>query len=351
MNIKKLLLFFVIIVILTFFYCSPKQLNTNNKKSDTSFLIMSYNVENLFDLIDNPDKEDDEFLPNSEKQWNAKRYNKKIDDLSRVISSIKKDVLPDIVGLVEVENREVVKDLASSSKLQKADYGIVHEESPDARGIDVALMYKKTSFTYLNHEKISVNFDFEPETKTRDILYVKGKMNDQELLHIFVNHWSSRREGQKETEPKRLYAASLLKNKVDQILREDNNAKIVILGDFNDEPQNKSLCEILDAGNSKEKGNKKLYNLLYNKDLLNLGTYNYKGKWNMLDNIIVSNALLNSKKGYVVATDEANIFSEKWMLFYNKKYDYSVPNKTYGGPKYYGGISDHLPVFVELIIK
>ncbi len=349
MNINAKTIIFLAIIF-AFSYCSTTQKKSNNTNKLDDFIVMSYNVENLFDTINNPSKADDEFTPGSEKHWNTERYNKKIKDLSKVIRAIDKVNLPDIIALIEVENRNVIQDLADDKYLKKADYGIVHEESPDARGIDLALMYKKARFKYLDHKKIAVNFDFEPETKTRDILYVKGKMSNNEILHIFVNHWSSRREGMEKTEPKRLHAAKLLKNEVDNILAKDKNAKIIIVGDFNDEPQNKSLKTVLDAGNSKINNDKRLYNLLYSRYLSGEGTYNYRGNWNMLDNIIVSSALLNGNKGYVVESDSANILSEKWMLYYNKKYDYSTPSRTYGGPNYYGGISDHLPVYIKLII-
>ncbi len=347
MNRQTIFLTLTIIVLSTMFYCSSKQANTNNMSKSDKFTVMFYNVENLFDTINNPNTFDDEFSPNTDKHWNTKRYNKKLKDLAHVISLVDKNSLPDIIGLSEVENKQVLKDLASKKEL-KANYAIVHEESPDSRGIDVALMYKKSSFKYLSHKAIKVHFDFEPETKTRDILYVKGKMNDGEFLHVFVNHWSSRREGRKESEIKRVTTAKLLKNKVDEILQKDSIAKIIIVGDFNDEPRNKSLKEVLSAANSRSSKKSKLYNLMYNKDLLKLGTYNYRGKWQMLDNIIVSRALLHSDKGYVVDGKEGDILSQEWMMFYNGKYDSNTPNRTYGGSNYYGGISDHLPVFVKL---
>lgn len=353
MNFKNITLYGIVILTLSLAYCSSKSVDNGSKKSNKSneFVIMSYNVENLFDTIDEPKKADEIFLPNSEKHWNTKRYKKKINDLARVISSINKAALPDLVGLAEVENRQVVEDLANSDFLKKGDYGIVHQESPDIRGIDVALMYKKSTFTYIEHEAIEVNYDFDPSTKTRDILYVKGKINNDEILHVFVNHWSSRREGMEKTEPKRLHAASLVRKKVDEILKADKDAKIIIVGDFNDEPQNKSLSQILNAGNSKKQDDRKLYNLLYSKDLADKGTYNYKGNWNMLDNIVVSKALLDSQKGYVVSSAEAEIFQQSWMMYYNKRYDTYTPSKTYGGPNYYGGVSDHLPVYIALVKK
>ncbi len=313
------------------------------------FTIVSYNVENLFDTINNPLKVDDEFTPTSEKKWDTDRYKKKVKDLALVIKSINKNELPELVGLIEVENKKVVEDLIATTHLKSGNYGIVHEESPDVRGIDVALIYRKTEFQYQEHQKISVKYDFEPETTTRDILFVKGKLANGEQLYVFVNHWSSRRKGLKASEPKRVHAASLLRAKVDSILKTDKKAKIVIMGDFNDEPVNKSLFEVLKAGGKQlNQKNVSLYNLMYDKDLLGRGTYNYRGNWNMLDNIIVSTTLLNAKSGYKVSTDGGQIYSKRWMLYDNVKIGDLTPNKTYGGPNYYGGVSDHLPVFVIL---
>jgi predicted extracellular nuclease len=317
--------------------------------SNDNFTIAFYNVENLFDTINNPDKIDEQFLPNSNKKWNTGRYKKKINDLARVISSININELPEIVGLCEVENKAVLTDLVNSRFLSKGEYGIIHEESPDARGIDVALLYRKSEFKYLSHQVYQIYFDFEPETTTRNILHVAGKLNNGETLHIFVNHWSSRRDGQKKSEPKRLQTAKILRTKVDSIFKQNKKAKIVIIGDFNDEPTNKSIHEVLNATNNLRTENKtELYNLMFDKSINGQGTYNYRGNWNMLDNIIVSRNLINNKKGYAITPDGGQILKKRWMIYDNVKTGQFTPSKTYGGPNYYGGISDHFPVYVNL---
>ncbi|MEN8121489.1 MAG: hypothetical protein ABFS35_14145 [Bacteroidota bacterium] len=316
---------------------------------ENNFTIVFYNVENLFDTINNPNKIDEQFLPDSIKKWNTGRYKKKINDLGKVISSINVNELPELVGLCEVENKAVLNDLANGRFLSKEKYAVVHEESPDARGIDVALLYRKNEFKYLNHKIHRIYYGFEPETTTRDILYVKGKLKNGKNLHVFVNHWSSRRDGQDESEPKRLHTAKILRSKIDSILKDNRKAKIVILGDFNDEPTNKSLYEVLNATNDLRSGNyRELYNLMFDKSLNGMGTYNYRGNWNMLDNIIVSKSLLVNKKAYIVSSDGGQIFRKRWMMYDNVKTGQMIPSKTYGGPNYYGGISDHLPVYVIL---
>ncbi len=318
-------------------------------QANNTFTVVFYNVENLFDTIDNPNTIDEQFLPQSKKKWNTGRYEKKINDLSRVISSININELPEIVGLCEVENKSVLKDLSNSRFLKKGNYGIVHEDSPDARGIDVALLYRKDEFKYIKHNIYRIHFNFEPETTTRDILYIKGSLNSGESLHIFVNHWSSRREGQEVSEPKRVYIAEVLRAKVDSVLSKDKKAKIIIMGDFNDEPTNKSIHEVLNAGNNiHPESIFELYNLMFDKSINGQGTYNYRGNWNMLDNLIVSQTLLKAKKGYRVSPDGGMIFKKRWMMYDNVKTGQFTPSKTYGGPNYYGGISDHFPVYLIL---
>ncbi len=320
-----------------------------NYQAENNFTVVFYNVENLFDTIDNPNTIDEQFLPQSDKKWNTGRYNKKINDLGRVISSVNINELPELVGLCEIENKTVLEDLTHSRFLKKGDYGIVHEESPDARGIDVALLYRKSDFQYINHQIYRIHFNFDPETTTRDILYVKGSLNNGENLHVFVNHWSSRREGQAESEPKRVYIAQVLRSKVDSLLSKDKKAKIIIVGDFNDEPTNKSIHKVLNATNNLHTKNiYELYNLMFDKAINGEGTYNFRGNWNMLDNVIVSQTLLNTKKGYRVSPDGAMIFKKRWMMYDNVKTGQFTPSKTYGGPNYYGGISDHFPVYMML---
>jgi len=318
-------------------------------QKDKFLTIVSYNVENLFDTIDDQNKLDNEFLPDSAGNWNTGKYFKKISDLAHVISAINTNELPELVGLVEIENDRVLKDLINSNFLKAGNYSIAHFESPDERGIDVALLYRGDEFKFISAHKIPINFDFEPETKTRDILYVKGQIGPKDILHVFVNHWSSRRDGEDVSEPKRIYAAKLLRKSVDSIFKTDMNAKIVIMGDFNDEPTNKSLVENLLATNNQNPKNKfELYNLMFDKKLLGLGTYNYKGNWNMLDNLIVSGSLLHSEGKYEVSRDGGQIFQQRWMMYDNVKTGDMTPNRTYAGPRYLGGISDHLPVYLVL---
>jgi predicted extracellular nuclease len=331
----------LIAIALTFGACSTVKTGLKHE-----FTVVSYNVENLFDTVDDPAIPDEEFLPESEKKWDNERYQKKLDDISRVISEINTRELPEIIGLVEVENRTVLEDLIKTSKLKNQKYAVIHEESPDYRGIDVALIYRKDAFKEIMHEAIPVIFPDDPEFKTRDILHVTGKLRHK-VVHIFVNHWPSRIGGDEKTEPKRIMAASILKKYVDLILALDPQAKIIIMGDMNDEPTNKSLDQILLA-KSPESGSQ-LVNLMMPDDTAGNGTYFYSGDWNMLDNLVVSEGLIHGK-GTVVENNKGYIFSNNWMIYTNKNGD-KTPNRTYVGNKYVAGVSDHFPVYFKLNVR
>jgi predicted extracellular nuclease len=303
------------------------------------YTIVSYNVENLFDTINDPAIPDEEFLPEGEKKWDNEKYHKKLNDIVKVISEINTLELPEIIGLVEVENQTVLNDLVNTGALRNGGYGIVHEESPDYRGIDVALIYREDAFLVIRHEAIPVTFPDDPEFRTRDILHVTGQIRNK-VIHIFVNHWPSRIGGEEKTEPKRVLAAGILKKQVDQIFAADAKANIIIMGDMNDEPTNKSL-ELTLGAEAPESGSK-LVNLMTPDKITGLGTYFYNGDWNMLDNMVVSESVLKGK-GMHVENEKGYVFSKEWMIYTNKTGD-KTPNRTYVGNKYVVGVSDHFPV-------
>jgi predicted extracellular nuclease len=334
---------FVLLVVVAIFLGSC----TSVKKSlKNEYTVVSYNVENLFDTVDDPEIPDEEFLPESEKKWDDERYQKKLSDLARVISEVNPNELPEIIGLVEVENRSVLEDLVQTSALKDHGYAIIHEESPDFRGIDVALIYRKDAFKEIMHETLPVVFSDDPEFKTRDILHVTGQIRNK-TVHIFVNHWPSRIGGDEKTEPKRVLAASVLRQRVDLLLALDPKAVIIILGDMNDEPTNKSLNETLGAktpGSAAE-----LVNLMIPDDTAGLGTYFYNGNWNMLDNLVVSGEMIAGKR-IKVENQKGFIFKNDWMIYTNKTGD-KTPNRSYVGSKYVGGVSDHFPVYFKMIVR
>jgi predicted extracellular nuclease len=299
-----------------------------------------YNVENLFDTIDDPTKNDNEFLPSSKKKWNAKRYKEKLGKLAEVITRTNAEN-PLFIGFAEVENRFVVSDLVTTGRLKETKYRIAHFESPDVRGIDVALAFDHSKFQLAKKEAIPIEIDGKPDFKTRDILYVNGFLFDSTKVHLFVNHWSSRRGGQKESEYKRIAAARKLKEKTNEILAENANANIIVMGDFNDYPTNSSIVDILDAG--PQNSNTMFVNLLLPYHLMGAGSYNYKGEWGALDQFIVSRSLLDNK-GLEIKNGQALIMYDEDFLYTNKDGS-KTPNRTYGGNNYYGGYSDHLAIY------
>lgn len=320
---------------------------TSQKKMLRSeYTVLSYNVENLFDTADDPKIPDEEFLPQSEKKWTGERYQKKLDDIAKVISEVNPSDYPEIIGLVEIENQSVLEDLIHTAALKSHPYGIIHEESPDYRGIDVALLYRKDAFKEEWHETLPVVFAEDTAFKTRDILHVVGKVKNN-TVHVFVNHWPSRIGGDDKTEPKRVMAASVLKKKVDEVMAADANARVIIMGDMNDEPANKSLQETLGA--KSPDSDAKLVNLMMPDDQKGLGTYFYSGSWNMLDNLVVSNAMITGKK-IRVENSKGEIYRSDWMIFTNKNGD-KTPNRSYVGDKYVGGVSDHFPVYFKMIVR
>ncbi|MEL7021040.1 MAG: endonuclease/exonuclease/phosphatase family protein [Bacteroidota bacterium] len=308
--------------------------------------IAFYNVENLFDTVDDrSNPRDNEFLPDSEKAWTPERYATKIDHIARVIAGMQ---LPTFVGLSEVENEQVVRDLADNRQLRDADYGLVHYDSPDFRGIDNAFMYCRKSFSVLFSEAIEINFPSDIDntgSTTRDILYVEGVQNSGDTLHFFINHWPSRSGGTTASEPRRVYVAEQLRAIVDDLLRRQPQAQVVIMGDFNDETDDFSIAQTLGAQTDKTTLRPdELYNCFAQLDAAGQGSYNFRGDLNMLDQIIVSGNLTDATGQRVV---RPQIYNPDYLTFVHNSYGRS-PNRTYGGNEYYGGYSDHYAVFVEL---
>ncbi len=318
------------------------QVNTSKKKAKQPFVAMFYNVENLYDTSNDPKTNDDEFTPAGKVPWTEERLNTKINHLGQVISDINKPGMPDIIGFAEVENQKVLEMLTASAALSKSKYSIVHYDSPDERGIDVALLYNPATFKVISSEPLSVTLP--GNDLTRDILYVKGQLTSGEILHVFINHWPSRREGSDVSEPKRMAAASVLRTKTDAIQKADKKANILIMGDFNDEPANNSITKGIGALEpTPATSNNAFYSLLYPEFKKGEGSLFYKD-WDLFDQIIVSGNMLSRNKGLRTSTQNAAIFSAEYLLFKTKNGE-ARPNRTMGD-KYFGGYSDHLPVYV-----
>ncbi len=312
------------------------------EKQSNYYTIAFYNLENLFDTFDNKFTYDNDFLPTSEKQWTPKRYKKKVRKLGYTISQIGAKTsgkLPVLIGLAEVENKLVVNDLIHSKFLKTKNYDVVHYDSSDERGIDVALIYNKDFFKVERSETFSINlFDEDGSIDhTRDILLVEGYLNE-EKIHILVNHWPSRREGEKKSEAKRLTTSTKVIEIIDLIKQRDDNPKIIVMGDFNDNPSNKSIKQLTSSQG--------LYNPMETLLSFNKGSLSFKHEWNIFDQIFFSTNFFESKL-HTHRFSKVNIFDEEFLKQFKGKYK-GTPFRTYVGKKYKGGYSDHFPVYIHL---
>jgi predicted extracellular nuclease len=328
--------------------CPPKDSNICGQ-----IKLIFYNTENFFDTYDDSLYADEEFLPEGVMHWTYQRYKIKLEKISKVIIAAGQWNPPDIVGLCEIENNRVLHDLIHNTPLIKHNYRFVHKNSPDARGIDVALLYNPLTIKLLHSKFIPVHFFNKEQKTTRDILYCMCLVQNTDTLHVFVNHWPSRSGGQYVTEPLRLYAAKILRLTVDSLSGRFKNPKIIIMGDFNDEPEDKSLKVALQAASPVENPvPQSLYNLAYRYTEKNdVGTHKYQGQWSILDQIIVSGELLVAKKGIITSINCFRIFNDPFLLETDTNFQGTEPFRTYKGPIYHGGFSDHLPVILELCNK
>ena len=314
------------------------------QKGTHQLKVVFYNVENLFDTLDDKHKNDNEFLPGSEKMWNTEKYLHKLQNLGKVLCAIEPDDPPAIIGFAEVENRQVLEDLVRLSCLSTVPYQVILEEGPDPRGIDVALIFRPDQLEYLSHQVFSASREF----RTRDILYVKLLGPAGDTLHLFVNHWKSRAGGEQQTRPKRIENATLLRQVVDSLLATPYHPRILIMGDLNDEPGDESIALALEAlPVAKKPAEEELYNLFYIPWAEGQGTLWYRN-WDLFDQIIVSGNLLAGKRKNrpVILDPYGYIFREEWMLERSGK-GKAIPLRTYKRD-YQGGFSDHLPVYTIL---
>ncbi len=341
---KELILLVLATVAITLSSCAQPAKPKKASKKSTSFSVVFYNVENLYDTQNDPQIDDEEFTPEGKIPWTVDRFEKKINNISQVFTDVVSPEFPDLVGLAEIENKYVLEQLVKSNSLKNVDYKIVHYNSPDERGIDVAMLYNSKTFKVINSSPLKVVLP--GNDNTRDILYVKGEVVGGEMVHVFINHWPSRREGSELSDPKRMAAANVLRSKINEILKIEKNPNLIVMGDFNDEPSDNSIVQGIGAFKAEPvfKPNL-LYSLLYNRFQKGEGSLYYKD-WDLFDQIIVSGNLLSRSKGMRTSISEAGIFKADYLLFYDSKAGQSRPNRTMGS-KYFGGYSDHLPVFVK----
>lgn len=322
-------------------------------EAQNDFRIVFYNVENLYDVKDNPETNDDDFTLEGQLHWSNYRYWTKLTNISRVISSAGGAYPPALIGMCEVENDSVLYDLTKRSALQKDKYDYIISKSKDHRGSNVALLYQRDEIKILNKTEYTPVLNSDSSKTTRNILHVTGRIINKDTLDIFVCHFPSRSEGLKKTKPYRVKCSQLLRQKADSLFRIREKANIIIMGDFNDYPNDYSLFEVLGAKSVRSaimpRG---LYNMFYDKiSEGGLGTYKYRGKWNFIDQFIVSGNLLDASSSTVVKGRNAYVHSLAFLLEDDVKNADKKPFRTYWGFKYLGGYSDHLPIYIDLKIK
>jgi len=345
---KKIQLLFSMLLITAFV-----GVNAQEAKKYKIHTVAFYNVENLFDTEDDTTK-NDEASPIME--INADRegiYKKKVSNMAQVISDIGKDDTrnsPAVIGLCEVENRQVVEDLANDPSLLNKDYGIVHFDSPDRRGIDVALMYQKALFQPVSKSTHTLKIFDDTSRKriyTRDQLLVTGKL-DGETMHFIVNHWPSRRGGEERSRAKRVAAAKLNKRIVDSLQVIDPYAKIIIMGDLNDNPNNASVKDVLKAERKKKNVELKgIYNPMIEFFKKGLGSNAYRDSWSLFDQMMLTKPFI--EEGYEsFKFYKAGIFNKNYLINTNGRYK-GYPFRSFADGGFTGGYSDHFPVYVYLI--
>ncbi len=314
------------------------------QEPDNNFSVLFYNVENLFDTYDDTLTEDDEFTPYGVRNWTYDRFMHKLNRLYKVLAVAGGWDPPDIIALAEVEHRWIVEKLVKDTPLSKYEYQILHEESPDRRGIDLAILYRDGFFTLLRDTFKTVKLKDDPPGYSRDIINIMGVSSDLDTLHILVNHWPSRYQGQINSEWKRIRAADILQHRVEEIMSEGQGNGIIITGDFNDEPDDISLAFHLGARKVlSDTSSLCLYNLSVPPAKSRYGTLKFQGRWYVFDQFIVSGEILKS-----TASCKAEILDFDFLLEEDEGYIGVKPFRTYNGYKYQGGFSDHLPVLLEL---
>lgn len=360
---KQLIKIFLLFAVILFASCKSKKaiVSSNEDKDFLSVLeqkrgdlrIMFYNCENYFDVYNDPEKNDDDFTSDGVKYWNWKKFNTKMWHISQVITNVGGWTPPEIVGLCEIENHYVLEQLVKVSPLKAFGYRIIHFESMDQRGIDVGLLYIPSKFRPITSYPIRFSFP-EPDARpTRDILYAKGIVANGDTLHVFVNHWPSRLGGMLESEPKRIFVAQLLRQKVDSLFDLNPNANIFIMGDLNDFPTNNSLLKGLGTKTDFSKIEpKSIYNISYYlQEVKNEFSHRFQGEGGILDQMIVSSALLDTNNSIYTTKDDAHIFKADFLLVQDPNFVGYVPFRTYNGGTYLGGYSDHLPPYCDLYFR
>lgn len=339
------------VFVLSIMFCllSIFTIDAQNRKL-VSYAIGFYNLENLFDTINNNGNYDLEFSPKGEKKWDGNKYRQKLSNMGHSISQLAKEVCPlgpAVIGVSEIENRSVLEDLVKTKELASMNLSIVHYDSPDLRGVDVGLLYNPLLFTMTSSSSHRLTIPEEPKYKTRDQLLVSGLLDGEEI-HFIVNHWPSRRNGEKESRYLRVAAAKLTKQIADSVRQANPDAKIVIMGDLNDDPVNVSVRDILGAKQKRDNVKPEdLFNPMAELYAKGVGSLGYKGNWNLFDQIIISGNMLGADRN-TFKFWKAEVFNRDFLIQQEGQYK-GYPLRTFSGNAFLNGYSDHFPVLIYLI--
>ena len=333
-------------------FCFSATILSAQKQTYKSAIVAFYNMENFYDTVHNPMVDDNEFLPNGKMAYTSAVYKEKVAHLATVVSQIGTDVNPDgaaLLGCAEIENDTVLNDLIHHPLLAGRGYQFIHYDSRDPRGIDVALIYNPKYFKVVSSKPIFVKLprDSKSAFYTRDILWVRGSLNGEQI-DVLVNHWPSRSGGEKRSAPARDAAATVARNFINQLLKENPNDKIILMGDLNDDPVNKSVTDYLDAsGDAQNLQAGQLYNpwvAFYKKGI---GTLAYQNAWSLFDQIMLSQAWLDKQQsGFFFYQN--HVFRKSFMVENIGQYK-GYPMRTYGGTTFRDGYSDHFPTYIVLL--
>ncbi len=316
------------------------------------YKVLFYNLENLFDTIDDPTTRDEEFLPAEAKRWNSAKYERKMSNIERVLFDVAAvdRIFPVVIGVCEIENRSVLEELVATPRLAPADYRIVHYDSPDARGVDVAFLYRPALFRLSGSRAVRAEVPGMPSLRTRDILTMWGKIEGEEF-YFMVAHWPSRLGGREASEPRRMAIGEQMHRLADSVLKHRPATRIVAMGDFNDDPTDRSVTEGLRAqGDLRRLAGGEFYNPFASMFRAGYGTLAYGDRWNLFDQIVVSPNLTGEGKGFRLLHPAGSrfygaIFSQPYMIQREGPFR-GYPLRTYVGNDFQGGFSDHFPVYI-----
>ena len=314
------------------------------------YSVAFYNLENLFDTINDPNTNDEEFLPDGNYRWGSLKYHNKLNNLAYAISKLATDKFcpngPALIGVSEIENRQVLEDLIKTGDLASRNYGIVHFDSPDRRGVDVGMLYDRNQFEVDTATSTRLFIECSPRTLTRDQLLVSGRLAG-EKVHVIVGHWPSRLGGEEKSRCRREAAAALARHLADSVLALDPQSKVIIMGDLNDDPDNLSCCEVLGAVKNPEDVQEGGYfNTMWQLHDKGYGTLGYQGQWNLFDQIIIS-ANLVGKDRSTLKYFKSEIFNKDFLRQESGRYK-GYPMRTHAQGRYLNGYSDHFPVIIYL---